>query len=152
MIVKCNSVQLPVDTTENLEPITVRAAVSDANASPGWLGELDFEIDSGSDCVSIPLPILTKLLGDYLKLEDTASMQTADGAQSQVAMTKISLRIKTENGEIVALHEVECTVPQDGSILMGRNVLNLFKVVLVQGEIRSMTLAPKIISWLGLND
>ena len=152
MIVKCNNVQLPVNSTQDLEPISIKAAVSDSNTSRGWLGELNFEIDSGSDCVSIPLPILTELLGDYLKIEETASMVTADGAQSQVAMTKISLRIKTDNGEVICLQDVECAVPKSGTPLLGRNVLNLFKVTLVQGKLQSMYLSPKIASYLGVLD
>ena len=152
MRVRINNTELPVQTTEELEPITIKAAISDGDGLSGWVGEIDMEIDSGADCTMIPLPILKKLLGDNLRLEEPATMETADGAQSQVAMTKISLRIKTANGEVVTLHQVDCSVPNDGSVLLGRNVLQVFRVVLVQNRLQSMVLSPKAASYLGLGD
>ena len=141
MRVKINQTELPIETTENLEPITIKAAISDGDGVSGWVGEIDMEIDSGADCTVIPLPILKKLLGNNLHLEEPATMETADGAQSQVAMTKISLRIKTGNGEVVTINQVDCSVPNDGSVLLGRNVLQVFRVVLVQNKLQSMVLS-----------
>jgi len=153
MRVKINNTELPVHASEELDPITIKAAVSDAECASGWgTGEIDMEIDSGADCTTIPLPVLKKLLGENLRLEDAATMETADGAQEQVSMTKISLRIKTANGEVVTLHDVDCAVPNDGVVLLGRNVLQVFKIVLVQNKIQVMILNPKIASWLGLDD
>lgn len=152
MIVKINSVQLPVDTSQDLEPINIEAAISDSSGLLGWLGEIAFEIDSGSDIVSIPRPILVKLFGDKLKLEEPATMQTADGAQATIGMTKVSLRIKTANGEVISLYDVDCAMPEDGNPLLGRSVLNLFKITLVQGKLQSMYLSPKIASYLGILD
>jgi hypothetical protein len=153
MRVKINQTELPIETTEDLAPITIRAAVSDGDGVSGWgEGEILMEIDSGADCTVIPLPILKKLLGENLRLEEAATMQTADGAKSQVAMTKISLRIKTGNGEVVTINQVDCSVPNDGSVLLGRNVLQVFRVVLVQNKLQSMVLSPKAASYLGLGD
>jgi hypothetical protein len=150
MRIKINNTELPVDAAEELEPITIRAAISDGECKTGWAGEIILEVDSGADIVTIPLPILKKLLGNSLRFDDLASMETADGTQSQVGIAKISLRIKTENGEVVTLHDVDCAVTQDGSALLGRNVLQVFKVVLVQNKIQSMILSPKTASWFGL--
>ncbi len=153
MRVKINNTELPVDTTEDLEPIIINAAISDGDCTSGWGAvEIPMEVDSGADCTSIPLPILKKLLGENLRLEEGAIMETADGGQSQVAMTKISLRIKTANGEVVTLNQVDCTAPLDGSILLGRNVLQVFRIVLVQNKLQSMILNPKTASYLGLGD
>lgn len=152
MRVRINSVELPIETTEDLAPITIKAAISDGDGLSGWAGEIDMEIDSGADCTVIPVPILKKLLGENFRLEEATTMETADGAQSQTNMAKISLRIKTANGEVVTLHQVDCAVPNDGSALLGRNVLQVFRVVLVQNKLQSMVLSPKAASYLGLGD
>ena len=154
MRVRINLTELPVqEPMQPLEPITVKAAISNGDGTSGWLpDELVFEIDSGSDVVCIPLPILKRLFGDDVRFEEATTMETADGSKSDVQMTKISLRFKTGNGEIVTLHDVETAVPEDGSLLLGRNVLNVFKVTLVQNKIQSMLLNPKMATWIGLGD
>ena len=153
MIVKINGTQLPVETSGDLEPITIKAAISNGNGTSGWAGEFEIELDSGADCSIISLPVLKKLLGENLKFNDEPhTLETADGVESSVRMTKISLRIKTDNGEVVTLLGVNCVVPDGGSALLGRDVLALFRITLVQNKIQEMILAPKARTWLALAD
>ncbi len=66
----------------------------------------------------------------------------ADESSSQAWNVKISLRLKTANNELIVLHEVDVLIVLDGEcILLGSNILSVFKKTVTQNKLMELIYA-----------
>ena len=138
------------DSTEYLiddailpEPIIVKVAIAPGSTSR-WIGTLEMEMDTGSDIVSIPLPIIKEmeLAGEFI-VEDNVISENADGSESTAPIIMIDLRIPTTGGQHVSFYGVKCVIPAEGSTpLLGRSILSQLSIMLKGGQITHMEYNP----------
>ena len=149
MIANLAGTDFPIEDLPETMPPSIVAVVSNSQKVSG---RISLVVDTGADLTAIPLPIWLKLFGEPPSTKANVIAENSVGADTKVIVAEISLRIETTDHEIITLSRVKCIVPQDGTPVLGRNVLQCFRLILSRNEILEVRFSSKAKTWLDLED